>query len=713
MQLKRRLAGMAIAAAGLAVGLASPAQAAPHAPGHAATASAASGYTPPAGITAPCAATASSAASCAVLTGTPAKGAAKAAASGAAAATAITGFTPAQLQAAYGAQGSYSASAAGSGETVAVVTAYDDPDAASDLATYRTQYSLNACTVADGCFQKVSQTGSTTQLPPSSAGWTTAASESLDAISAICGRCHIILVEANSPSVDDLGTAVNEAVTLGAKFVDNDWYKSEASIGSAESTYDSEYFNHPGVAITAPAGDGGYGVNYPAASPDVIAVGGTTLTASTTTASGYTQTAWTGSGSGCSAYETKPTWQTDTSNCADRTLNDLAAVADPNTSIAYYDTPTEGGWAPDGGAGTAVASAIVAAMYAVAGAPAASTWPAEYPYQHPGGSYTTPGNAYPYIDGLDNITTETGGVTQTCTPAYFCNAGAGYNGPTGLGAPFTSLSLTSTGGESGVIYGTQEGTCVDDKAGSTANANPIQIWACNTTGNQVWTAEPDGTIRFAADTSACVYIKGAATNNNAPVELAASCSPGDGGMQWIPLSNGTYYNPRSGKCLYNPGGTTNGTQLEIYTCNGASRTMLWNLPYTVPSATGPITSDVSTSKCVDDANSGTTSGNKIDIYSCNNTGAQSWTVEPRGTLSVLSGCMSLNNDGNTSGTLVVYSTCSGDASQRWIERSDGSYYNGFSNACLTDPNASTTNGNALEITSCSGAADESWNSPNF
>ena len=724
-RLKRRLAGTAIAAIGLVAGLTGPAQAAVQAPGapHAASAVTVSHYTPPAGIAAPCAATTSSAVSCAVLTGTPAKSAARGAAgTNASAATAITGFTPSQLQAAYEAQGSMTGSAAGSGETVAVVTAYDDPDAASDLATYRTEYGMDACNVADQCFQKVSQTGSTTQLPTPAAGWTTGAAESMDAISAICPNCHILLVEANSPSIDDLGAATNEAVTLGAKFVDEDWYKSEASIGAAETTYDSEYFDHPGVAITAPAGDGGYGVNYPAASPYTIAVGGTTLTTGSATPDnpdGYVQTAWTGSGSGCSAYEPKPTWQTDTNDCADRTLNDLAAVADPNTPIAYYDTPTEGGWAPDGGAGTAAAAAIIAAMYALASVPAANTWPAEYPYENPGGGYTTPGTAYPYIDGLKNITTETSGATVSCTPSYLCNAGPGYNGPTGLGTPFNTSSLTSSGGEYGVIYGGQEGICLDNFHASTASGNVIDVYACNASTAQNWIVEPDGTIRFAADTSDCVYITGAATQDNALVELA-TCNPGDGGMQWIPRANGTYYNPRANKCLYNSGGTTNGTQLEILDCNAASRTEIWNVPYSVVSysttaPSGETTSDLGTagSECLDDFHASTTSGNTIDLYACNQSTAQVWTVEPNGTMSVVGGCMSLNHDGVTSGTTVVYSSCTGDASQRWIEKSNGALYNWFTGACLDVPNASTTNDTALEINPCTGATEQSWNPPNF
>lgn len=711
---KGRLAGTAVAVGFTVAGLAGPTQAAPRAPDatFAVTATASSNYTPPAGIISPCAATTPGTVSCAVLTGMSAGSAVRATAGTSAATTTTpTGFTPAQLQAAYEAQGTFNGSAAGSGETVAIINAYDDPDAATDLAAYRSQYGLLACSTADGCFDKVSQTGSTTALPAAAAGWSPAASVSMDMISAICPNCHILLVEANSPSISDLGTAVNEAVTLGAKFVDTTWFAAEASIGPTETSDDSAYFDHPGVAITAPAGDGGYGVNYPAASQYAIAVGGTTLTASSATISGYTQTAWTGSGSGCSAYEPKPPWQTDTADCADRTLNDLAAVADPTTPVAYYDTPTEGGWGPDGAGGTAVAAAIVAALYALAGQPAAGTFPAGYPYAHPGGSYTTPGNQYPYVDGLDNITAETGGVTQTCSPSYFCNAGAGYNGPTGLGAPATTLSLTSAGGETGAIYGAQEGICVDDKGGVTASANPVQIYRCNGRSTQEWTAEPNGTIVFDAS-GYCLYITGAATDTGADIELA-NCSPGDGGEQWIPLSSGLYYNPRSAKCLYDPGGTTNGTQLEISGCNAASRTDLWNVPYSVPSATGQITSDIGATLCVDDKNSGTTTGNTIDLHACNGTGAQSWTVEPAGTLEVLGGCMAPANDGNTNGVAVTYGGCTGDAGQRWIARSDGSFYNWFSNRCLDDTNGSTANYNPLQIYDCNGEIQQSWNPPNF
>jgi hypothetical protein len=385
-------------------------------PAHAAT------FRLPADVRNPCAASARGHATCGAL----------AVARGADVRPDVTpsGFAPTDLRSAYGLPVT---AGLGQGETVAVVTAYDDPDAETDLGTYRTQYGLAACTTANGCFKKVNQTGGTT-YPSTSAGWSAATAQSLDMISAICPSCHLLLVEANSTAITDLGTAENEAVSLGAGFVDNDWFTPEAGLGASETSYDAQYFNHPGVAITAPAGNSGYGVNYPAASPDVTAVGGTTLTKTGGSGRGWTETTWTGSGSGCSAYEPKPAWQTDT-GCSDRTLNDTAAVADPNTPVAYYDTPTAGGWGEGGG--TDVAAAIVAAAYALGGPPAAGTNPASYVYDHPGALYGV-----------------TSGSNGTCSPAYLCTAGSGYNGPAGQGTPSGVAAYATAGAKPAAITGT-------------------------------------------------------------------------------------------------------------------------------------------------------------------------------------------------------------------------------------------------------------------
>jgi hypothetical protein len=373
----------------------------------------------PVGVKNPCAAPTAGHATCAALTG------------GTAGQAAVTpaGFAPADLRNAYNLP---SATGLGQDGTVAVVTAYDDPDAESDLGTYRSQYGITACTTANGCFKKVNQTGGTT-YPGTSAGWSVADAQSLDMISAVCPSCHILLVEANSTAISDLGTAENEAAALGAQFIDNDWTSPESTLGSAETSDDTAYFNHPGVAITAPAGGSGYGVNYPAASPDVTAVGGTTLSKNTSVSRGWNETAWSGTGAGCSAYEPKPAWQSDT-GCANRTVNDTAAVADPNTPVAYYDTPTAGGWSAGGG--TDVASAVVAAAYALAGPPAPGTTPASYLYQHSG--------------ALNAITS---GSDGSCSPAYLCTGGAGYNGPAGMGTPAGAAALATPGARPAAVTG--------------------------------------------------------------------------------------------------------------------------------------------------------------------------------------------------------------------------------------------------------------------
>ncbi|MFI5964855.1 peptidase S8 [Streptomyces asoensis] len=334
-----------------------------------------------------------------------------------AAAASPTGYGPSDLQDAYGLTDA--AAAGGSGETLAIVDAYDDPNAAADLAKYRSYYGLPACTVANGCFKKVSQSGSTTSLPTADSGWAEEESLDLDMASAVCPLCKILLVEATSSSMANLGKAVNEAVALGAKFVSNSYGGSESA---SDTSYDTSYFKHPGVAITVSAGDEGYGAEYPAASKYVTSVGGTALSTSSTTR-GWTEKVWNtssteGTGSGCSAYDTKPTWQTDT-GCAKRTVSDVSAVADPATGVSVYDSyGVTAGWYTFGG--TSASSPIIAAVYALAGTPGSSDYPAAYPYADP--------------SALNDVTTGSNG-TCSSTAAYLCTARSGYDGPTGLGTP--------------------------------------------------------------------------------------------------------------------------------------------------------------------------------------------------------------------------------------------------------------------------------------
>jgi N-acetylneuraminic acid mutarotase len=332
-----------------------------------------------------------------------------------------SGYGPADLQSAYSLPAN-----GGAGQTIAIVDAYDDPTAEADLATYRQQYGLPACTTANGCFSKVDQTGGTS-YPPANGSWDGEISLDLDMVSATAPAAHILLVEADDSSDINLAVSVDEAVALGAKFVSNSYgsgYTSTPGSGedpSETSTLDAHY-NHPGVAVVASSGDSGYGVAYPAASQYVTSVGGTSLTRASGTARGWSETAWSGAGSGCSLYEPKPAFQRDT-GCAGRADADVSAVADPATGVAVYESGA--GWGVYGG--TSVASPIIAGVYADAGAPAAGTYP----------------NSYPYAAGV-GLNDVTSGINGACTVGYLCNAVTGYDGPTGLGTP-SGLQAFRTG----------------------------------------------------------------------------------------------------------------------------------------------------------------------------------------------------------------------------------------------------------------------------
>jgi subtilase family serine protease len=332
-----------------------------------------------------------------------------------------SGYGPSDLRSAYTL--TTASTSDGAGQTVGIVDAYDDPNAAADLATYRSQYGLPACTTASGCFKKVSQTGSTTSLPAKNGGWAQEESLDLDMASAICPNCKILLVEASSTTTANLGKSVNEAVALGATVVSNSYGGSESS---SDKTYDTSYYKHSGVAITASAGDDGYGVEYPAASQYVTAVGGTSLTTSTNSR-GWAETAWSGTGSGCSADDAQPSWQAAVANitsvCAKRAVADVSAVADPNTGVAVYDSYAyEGasGWLVFGG--TSVSSPIVASVYALAGNAASVTY-GSYPYSH-----------------TSSLNAVTSGSNGSCGNRL-CKAGTGWDGPTGLGTPHNTTAF--------------------------------------------------------------------------------------------------------------------------------------------------------------------------------------------------------------------------------------------------------------------------------
>ena len=305
----------------------------------------------------------------------------------------------------------------GSGQTVAIVDAFDDPNAESDLATYRSTFGLTACTTANGCFKKVSQTGSTTILPVPNPSWAEEISLDVDMVSAVCPKCHILLVEATTNMFSDLAAAANEAATLGATEISNSYGGSESS---SDSSLAADY-THPGIPVTVSSGDAGYaaGPQTPAAFSTVTAVGGTRLSRATN-ARGWVEKAWftntnEAAGSGCSAFVAKPAWQHDT-GCAKRTIADVSAVADPATGVTVYDSfGTDTGFEVFGG--TSVASPIIASVYALAGN-GASINNASFVYAHTSSLYDA-----------------TRGKNGACGGSYLCTAKVGYDGPTGLGTP--------------------------------------------------------------------------------------------------------------------------------------------------------------------------------------------------------------------------------------------------------------------------------------
>jgi subtilase family serine protease len=318
------------------------------------------------------------------------------------------GYTPADLHSAYSLPSSASSTA-----TVAIVDAYDDPSAEADLRVYRAQFGLPPCTTANGCFRKVGQSG-TSSLPAPDGGWSQEISLDLDMASAICPRCHLLLVEAASSAQANLGKAVNTAARLGAGAISNSYGGPDASDGSY-----GRFYHHVGIAVTASTGDSGYGVSYPASSKWVTAVGGTTLLRSGRSRRGWTERAWSGSGSGCSTINKAPWQKRSTTRCSGRAIADIAAVADPATGVAVYDSyvfQNTSGWLTFGG--TSASAPIVAAAFALAGN-TSHVMDGSYVWSHHSG-------------GVNDVTS---GSTGSCDTTRWCSARRGWDGPTGWGSP--------------------------------------------------------------------------------------------------------------------------------------------------------------------------------------------------------------------------------------------------------------------------------------
>jgi len=575
-------------------------------------------------------------------------------------------YSPVNLQQAYNLVAA--SKGRGKGMTVAIVDGGDDPDAAGNLAAYRKEWGLPACNTATGagCVVKVNQNGKASPLPIAdpTGSWEVEESLDLDMVSAICPNCRILLVEAGfdtadipeqyNPGITQFSAAENSAVALGAKFVSNSW-------GGPESFADQAYngaFRHPGVAITVAAGDAGYGVSYPASTQFVTSVGGTSLVPASGTSRGWTESAWSGTGSGCSAIQAKPAWQAvdDTSpdGCLTRTDNDVSAVADPNTGVWIYDTYPYLGqtldWESVGG--TSAASPIIAAVYALAGTPKPGTYPASYLYQT--------GHAA-------HLYSATGGTNGWCETfrAYLCHGEPGYDAPTGLGTPDGIAAFASS--TAGNTISVSDPGAQDVSAGAKLT---LTLQATDSAGKALtWTAQ------------------------NLPKGLSISTS---GVISGTPVKTTTAVTSKVTVTAADASGAKGSASFTIVATP--------DLAAGYSQTTGQVAA-VFTSMCLDDTGNDAANGTAAEFAPCATSAEQQWALVPDAapngsqTLQIHGAC--LETAGTASGSGLELATCNGSAREAWsLEQGEGTLTNPSTGLCLTDPNSGATAALAAEIFDC-------------
>lgn len=321
-----------------------------------------------------------------------------------------TGIFPAQMVKSYGFSGIVNQ---GAGQTIGIVDAFDAPTIEADLAVFNTQFGLAACTTANGCFQKVYAAGT----PPAvDAGWSLETSLDVEWAHAIAPQAKILLVEGATNSFTNLLAAVDVAVAHGASVVSMSFGGPEFS---AELQQDS-HFNVPFVTFVASSGDNGHGASYPAASPFVVGVGGTSLTIQSD-GTYVSETAWNGSGGGTSRFEPKPQNQVGLVFLTQkRSIPDIAYDADPNTGVPVYDTTGGKNWIQVGG--TSSSAPQWSALFAIANSSRAAA-----------GKAALNGvldNLYNLTQDLNDVTTGTNGIC-----GRNCKTKHGYDKVTGLGTP--------------------------------------------------------------------------------------------------------------------------------------------------------------------------------------------------------------------------------------------------------------------------------------
>jgi hypothetical protein len=444
----------------------------------------------------------------------------------------LGGLTPQSLHAAYALP---TETLAGSTQTIAVVDAYNDPTAEADLAVYDSTFGLPACTSANGCFKKLDQQGKTSPLPATNGEWATEISLDLQMAHAICENCKVLLVEGDNESYESLGDAVNAAVKAGATEISNSYEGIEES---DDATLVADYYNHPGVVITASSGDCGYrdeacgggASNFPTGSPDVIAVGGTHLSESAGT---WTSTVWEDAGSDCSAIFTAPSWQSGLSNfsatgCAGkRASSDVSADADPYSGVDVYDsTPSERGYPTGWGiwGGTSESSPIVAGEFGLAGGAHGVSYPAAT-------LYSNVGNAKALSDVVS-------GDNGKCSGASICTAATGYDGPTGVGSPLgldaffpgSAPQSTALPTISGTAEQAQTLTAAHGGWNGEPSSESYQWELCNSSGAScaaISGATKSTLLPSSGDVGSTVRVQESATNGagtGAPAASAASAT---------------------------------------------------------------------------------------------------------------------------------------------------------------------------------------------
>ena len=656
--------------------------------------------------------------------GTAKAGTATKAGANAAAAATPSGYSPAQLQSAYNltTASATGGTSGGTPEVIAVIDSYDDATAAADLAAYRTQFGLAPCVTGTGvgCLVKVNENNQTSPLPsapPASAGdWTLQESANIDAITAICPNCEILLVEANSTSDTDLGQAAITAEN-DSDFVTGGWGESEFP---GETADDQLYLNAPGKALVFPGGDTGYGTDWPAASQYVTSVGGTTLTADATVSRGYDETAWSGTGSGCTIFEPKPSWQksddTSPTGCLNRTQNDVAAVGDPSTGVAVYDSTASAsgdnrtaGW--DDVGSTSIAASIVTAAYALNGLPRAGTYPASYPYQS--------GNS-------SDFNAVTSGSNGTCESnrAYLCHGQSGFNGPAGQG---------TLNGAAGLAYSGNGDTVTVPNPGNNAMgwsqvSLRIPLQASDSDASQAITWSAAGLPERLTINSATGVISGdlsafdAGTDNK--VTATATDASGASGSVTFDLSvltplrtnwinhPGPFASGVSGMCIDDPSGNTAaGTVIHVYACNGGTNQTWSYFPPDTPGSAGnggEIVSNLNTGMCV--AVPGTNSGSKATLQACDRTDQkQEWNLQSGGELyNPLSGrCLSDPGNSTANNTQLDIENCAGATGQQW-NLPAGQVLSGVNGDCMDDYQASAANNTKVDLYTCNGSTSQNW-----